>query len=131
LDGQMSSVLAKVDANTETLSELKTLLHRFMDPSKSKSVVEQHSGAQVRNVEGLDALLSGRQENYILVTLQNEVQSGDLVDTSPDPIWSAKGVGAKTLLSNSFPEHRGGGENCNGHPNVVSPTNDRSGKKEG
>jgi hypothetical protein len=27
----MSSVLAKVDANTETLSELKTLLHRFMD----------------------------------------------------------------------------------------------------
>jgi hypothetical protein len=140
LDGQMSSVLAKVDANTETLSELKTLLHRFMDsvkvvdigsPSKSKSVVEQHSGAQVRNVEGLDALLSGRQENYILVTLQNEVQSGDLVDTSPDPIWSAKGVGAKTLLSNSFPEHRGGGENCNGHQNVLSPTNDRSGKKEG
>jgi hypothetical protein len=54
LDGKMSSVLAKVDANTETLSELKTLLHRFMDsvkvadigsPSESKSVVEQCSGA--------------------------------------------------------------------------------------
>jgi hypothetical protein len=136
LDGQMSSVLAKVDANTETLSELKTLLHRFMgsvkvadigSPSESKSVVEQCSGAQVRNVEGLDALLSGRQENYIPITLQNEVQSGDLVDTPPDPIWSA----AKTLLSISSPEHRGGGENCSGHPNVVSPTNDRSSKKEG
>jgi hypothetical protein len=45
----MSSVLAKIDANIETLSEMKTLLHRFMDsvkvadigsPSESKSVVE-------------------------------------------------------------------------------------------
>jgi hypothetical protein len=49
LDGKMSSVLAKVDANTKTFSELKTLLHRFMgsvkvadigSPSESKSVVE-------------------------------------------------------------------------------------------
>jgi hypothetical protein len=85
----------------------------------------------VRNVEGVDALLSGRQENYIPVTLHNEVQSGDLVDTPPDPIWSAKGAVAKTMLSISSPEHQGGGENCSGHPNVVSPTNDRSGKKEG
>jgi hypothetical protein len=140
LDGQMSSVLAKIDANTKTLSELKTLLHKFMglikvadigSPLESKSVVEQRSGAQVRNVEGLDALLSGCEENYIPVILQNEVQSGDLVDTPPDPIWSAKGAAAKTLLSISSPEHRGSGENYNGHPNVVSPTNDRSGKKEG
>jgi hypothetical protein len=45
LDGNMSSVLATVDANTKTLSELKTLLHKFMgfvkasdvaSPSKSK-----------------------------------------------------------------------------------------------
>jgi hypothetical protein len=140
LDGQMSSVLAKVDANTETLSELKTLLHRFMgsvkvvdigSPSESKSVVEQRSAVQVRNVEGLDALLFSRQENYIPVTLQKEAQSGDLIDTPPDPIWSAKGAAAKMLLSISSPEHRGGGENYSGHPNVVSPTNDRSGKKEG
>jgi hypothetical protein len=56
LDGQISSVLAKVDANTDTLSELKTLLHKFMgsvkvadigSPSESKSVVEQRNGAQV------------------------------------------------------------------------------------
>jgi hypothetical protein len=32
LDGKMSSVLAKVDANTETLSELKTLLQTLAAP---------------------------------------------------------------------------------------------------
>jgi hypothetical protein len=136
----MSSVLAKVDANTETLSELKTLLHRFMgsvkvadigSPSESKSVVEQRSGAQVRNVEGLDTLVSGCHENYIPVNPHKEVQSGDLIATPPDLIWSAKGVAANTLLSISSPKHRGNGKNCSGHPNIVSPTNDRSGKNEG
>jgi hypothetical protein len=140
LDGQMSLVFAKVDTNIETLSKLKTLLRRFMgsvkvadigSPLESKSVVKQHSGAQVQNVEGLDALLFGRHENYIPVNPQKEVQSGDLVDTPPDPIWLAKGAVAKTLLSISSPEYRGSGENYSGHPNVVSPTNDRSGKKEG
>jgi hypothetical protein len=140
LDGQMSSVLAKVDANIETLSELKILLQRFMgsvkvadigSPSESKSVVEQRSGTQVRNVEGLDALLSSRHKNYIPINPQKEVQSRDLVDTPPDPIWSAKGAATKMLPSISSPEHRGGGENYSGHPNIVSPTNDHSGKKEG
>jgi hypothetical protein len=54
LHGKLSSVLATVDANTETLSELKTFLHKFMDsmkasniasPSESKSVVEHRSTA--------------------------------------------------------------------------------------
>jgi hypothetical protein len=136
----MSSVLAKVDANTETLSELKTLLHRFKgsikvadigSPSESKSVVEQRSGAQVRNVEGLDALVSGRHENYIPANPQKEVQSEDLVDTPPDTTWSAKGAAANTLLSISSPGHWGDGENCSGRPNILSPTNNCSGKKEG
>jgi hypothetical protein len=57
LDGKLSSVLATIDANTETLSELKTLFHNFMgsvkasdiaSPSESKSAVEHYS-----NVEGL------------------------------------------------------------------------------
>jgi hypothetical protein len=46
--------LAKVDANIETLSKLKILLHMFMgsvkvadigSPSESKSIVEHRSGA--------------------------------------------------------------------------------------
>jgi hypothetical protein len=48
LDRKLSSVLATVDANTKTLSELKTLLPKFMgsmkaldivSPSESKSAV--------------------------------------------------------------------------------------------
>jgi hypothetical protein len=80
-------------------------------------------------VEGLDTLISEHHENYIPVNPQKEVQSENLVDTPPDPIWSAKGAAANTLLSISSPKHRGNGENCSGHPNVVSPTNDHSGKK--
>jgi hypothetical protein len=54
LDGKLSLVLATVDANTETLSELKTLLHNFMgsvkasdiaSPSESKSAVEHRNTA--------------------------------------------------------------------------------------
>jgi hypothetical protein len=82
-------------------------------------------------VEGLDALISEHHENYIPANPQKEVQSENLVDTPPDPIWSAKGAAANTLLSISFLGHRGDGENCSSRPNVLSPTNDRSGKKEG
>lgn len=54
MDGKLSSVLTTVDANTETLSELKTLLHKFMgsvkasdiaSPSESKSAAEHHNTA--------------------------------------------------------------------------------------
>lgn len=53
LDGKMSSVLATVDANTATLSELKSMLVKFMgnpkavdngSMSESKSVVDHQSG---------------------------------------------------------------------------------------
>jgi hypothetical protein len=73
LDGKLSSVLATVDANTETLSELKTLLHKFMgyvkasdiaSPSESKSAVEHRSTAQLCNVEGLAASLAGGNKHY-------------------------------------------------------------------
>ena len=52
MDGKLSSNLATIDANTETLSELKTLLHNFMGFvkasdiaifSESKSAVEHHT----------------------------------------------------------------------------------------
>jgi hypothetical protein len=64
MHGKLSSVLATIDANTQTLSELKTLLHKFMgsvkasdiaSPSESKSAVEQRSTAQLCNIEGLAA----------------------------------------------------------------------------
>jgi hypothetical protein len=38
LDGKLSSILAIVDANTETLSELKTLLHNFMGSVKVSDI---------------------------------------------------------------------------------------------
>jgi hypothetical protein len=54
LYGKLSSVLAIIDVNTENLSELKTLLHKFMgsmkasdiaSPLESKSIVEHRSTA--------------------------------------------------------------------------------------
>jgi hypothetical protein len=57
LDSKMSSVLATVDANTTTLSELKSMLAKFMgNPkaldngslSESKSIVDHRSGAEVQ-----------------------------------------------------------------------------------
>jgi hypothetical protein len=72
MDGKLSSVLVTVDANTEALSELKTLLHNFMDsmkasdiasPSKSKSAVEYRSTTQLYNVEGLAMPLAGGNEH--------------------------------------------------------------------
>jgi hypothetical protein len=73
LHGKLSSVLATVDANTETLSELKTLLYKFMGSvkasdiaslSESKSTVEHRSTAQLCNVEGLATPLAGGNEHY-------------------------------------------------------------------
>jgi hypothetical protein len=82
MDGKVSSILEMVDANTKTLFELKTLLHKLMgsiklsdigSPSKSRSVVEHRSGAQVCNVEGLEALLSSSHKNYTEATLKKEI----------------------------------------------------------
>jgi hypothetical protein len=78
LHGKLSSVLATVDAKTETLSELKTLLHKFMgsvkasdivSPSESKSAVEHHSTTQLCNVEGLAVPLTSGNESYTKATL--------------------------------------------------------------
>jgi hypothetical protein len=78
LDGKLSSVLATIDANTGTLSELKTLLYKFMDsmkasditsPSESKLAIEHRSTAQLYNVEGLAAPLAGGNKHYTKATL--------------------------------------------------------------
>jgi hypothetical protein len=114
LDGKLFSVLATVDANTGILSELKTLLHKFMgsvkaayiaSPSESKSAVEHCSTAQLCNVEGLAAPLAGGNEHYTKATLQEEAKLEEPVETSTDPIWTAKGAAVETLISISLPEN--------------------------
>jgi hypothetical protein len=95
LHGKLSLILATIDTNTETLSELKTLLHKFMgsvkasdiaSPSESKSAVEHCSTAQLYNVEGLAAPLAGGNKHYTKAILQEEVELEELVETSTDPI---------------------------------------------
>jgi hypothetical protein len=129
LDGKLSSVLVTVDANTETLSELKTLLHKLMgsvkasdiaSPSESKSAVEDCSTAQLYNMEGLAAPLAGGNEHYTKVTLQEEAELEELVETSTDPIWTVKGATTETLISISSPENRGDAEKSNARPKVAS-----------
>jgi hypothetical protein len=121
--------LATVDANTETLSELKTLLHNFMgsvkasniaSPSKSKSAVEHRSTTQLCNVEGLAVPLAGGNEHYKKATVQEEVELEELVETSTNSIWTAKGAAAETLISISSPENRGDAEKSSAQPKVAS-----------
>jgi hypothetical protein len=128
LDGKLSSVLAIVDANTETLSELKTLLHKFMgsvkasdiaSPSESKSAVEHRNTAQLCNVEGLATPLAGGNEHYTKAILQEEAELEEPVETSTDPIWIAKGGAVETLISISSPENRGGTDKSSAQPKVA------------
>jgi hypothetical protein len=120
--------LATVDANTETLSELKTLLHKFMgsvkasdiaSPSESKSAVEHRNTAQLCNVEGLAALLAGGNEHYTKAILQEEAELEEPVETSTDPIWTAKGGAVETLISISSPENQGGTDKSSAQPKVA------------
>jgi hypothetical protein len=129
LDGKLSSVLATVDANTETLSELKTLLHNFMgfvkasdiaSPSESKSAVEHRNTTQLCNVEGLAVPLAGGNEYYTKATVQEEVELEEPIETSTDPIWTAKGAAAETLISISSLENRGDAEKNSALPKVAS-----------
>jgi hypothetical protein len=129
LDGKLSSVLATVDANTETLSELKTLLHNFMgsvkasdiaSPSESKLAVEHRSTTQLCNVEGLAVPLAGGNEHYTKATVQEEVELEEPIETSTDPIWTAKGVAVETFISISSPENRGDAEKSSARPKVAS-----------
>jgi hypothetical protein len=129
LDRKLSSVLATVDANTETLSELKTLLHNFMgsvkasdiaSPSKSKSAVEHRSTTQLCNVEGLVVPLASSNEHYTKAIIQEDVELEEPVETSTDPIWTAKGAAAETLISISSPENWGDAEKSSTRPKVAS-----------
>jgi hypothetical protein len=129
LDRKLSSTLATVDTNTETLSESKTLLHKFMgsvkasniaSPSESKSAVEHRSIAQLYNVEGLAARLAGGNEHYTKATLHEEEELEEPVETSTNPIWTAKGGAAETLISISSPENRGDADKSNARLKVAS-----------
>jgi hypothetical protein len=129
LDGKLSSVLATVDANTETLSELKTLLHKFMgsvkasdiaSPSESKSAVQHRSTAQFYNVEGLAVPLVGGNEYYTKATLQEEAELEEPVETSTNPIWTAKGGTVETLISISSPENWGDVDKSSAWPKIAS-----------
>jgi hypothetical protein len=129
LHGKLSSVLATVDANTEILSELKTLLHKFMgsvkasdiaSPSESKSAVEHRSTAQLCNVEGLAAPLAGGNEHYTKATLQEEAELEEPVETSTDPIWTVKGRAVETLINISSLENRGDADKSSAWPKVAS-----------
>jgi hypothetical protein len=134
MDGKVSSVLTTIDANTETLSELKTLLHKFIgsmkasdiaSPSESKSAVEHHSTAQLYNVEGLAAPLACGNKHYTKATLQEEAELEEPVETSIDPIWTAKGGATETLINISSPENRVDADKNSTWPKVAS------GSKEG
>jgi hypothetical protein len=131
---KLSSVLATVDANTETLSKLKTLLHKFMgsvkasniaSPSESKSAVEHRSSAQLCNVEGLVVPLASGNEHYTKATLQEEAELEEPIETSTDPIWTAKGRATQTLISISSPENQEDADKNSARPKVAS------GSKEG
>jgi hypothetical protein len=129
MDGKLSSVLATVDANTETLSELKTLLHKFMgsmkasdivSPTKSKSAIEHCNTAQLCNVESLAGPLAGGNDYYTKATLQEEAELGELVETSTDLIWTAKGAATETLISILSLENRGDADKTSARPKVAS-----------
>jgi hypothetical protein len=129
LDGKLSSVLATIDANTETLSELKTLLHKFMgsmkasdivSPSESKSAVEHGSAVQLCNVEGLAVPLAGGNEHYTKATLLEEAKLEEPVETSTDPIWTTKEVAAETFINISSPENQGDADKSSTRLKVAS-----------
>jgi hypothetical protein len=129
LDGKLSSILATIDANTETLSELKTLLHKFMgsvkasdiaSPSESKSAIEYRSTTELCNVEGLLAPLAGGNEYYTKATLQEEAELEDPVETSTNPIWTTKGGAAEMLINISSPDNRGDADKSSTRQKVAS-----------
>jgi hypothetical protein len=129
LDRKLSLVLATIDANRETLLELKTLLHKFMssvkasdiaNPSESKSVIEHRSTVELCNVEGLPAPLVGGNKHYTKTTLHEEVELEDPVETSTDPIWTTKGGAAEMLISISSPDNGGDADKSSARPKVAS-----------
>jgi hypothetical protein len=71
-------------------------------------------------VEGLAALLAGGNEHYTKTTLQEEAELEEPVETSTDPVWTAKGGAAETLISISSPENRGDVDKSSAWPKVAS-----------
>jgi hypothetical protein len=71
------------------------------------------------NVEGLAAPLVGGNEHYTKAILQEEVELEEPVETSIDPIWTAKGGAAETLISISSPENRGDEDKSSARPKVA------------
>jgi hypothetical protein len=59
------------------------------------------------NVEGLAMPLAGGNEHYTKATLQEEAELEEPVETSTDPIWTAKGRAAEMLINISSPENQG------------------------
>jgi hypothetical protein len=93
LDNKLSSVLATVDANTDTLAELKSMFTKFMgghkpidtdSPSESKSMVEHRSVAQDQNVESLLMLESGGQAKQLMLGQQDEQAPEHKVKMPPE-----------------------------------------------
>jgi hypothetical protein len=76
-------------------------------PSKSKSAIQHRNTTQFYNIEGLAVPLAGSNEYYIKATLQEEAKLEEPVETSTDPIWTAKGGTIETLISISSPENWG------------------------
>ena len=86
VDEKLSSILAIVDANTETLSELKTLLQKFMGSVK---------------------------ESNIASPSKSKSKLKETVGTSADPISTAKGGAVEMLIGISSPENQGDADKSN------------------
>jgi hypothetical protein len=125
LDGKISTVLATIDANTETLSKLKLMFGKFMENvkefnngsfSESKSAAEHRNGAPVHTVQGQAVLKSslpklgsdGRNKD---MNLETGSPSKDLVEgvfvatctTNEAPTNCGKSIVIETIdLANSF-----------------------------
>jgi hypothetical protein len=72
------------------------------------------------NIEGLAVPLAGGNEHYTKATVYEEVELEEPVETSTDPIWTAKGAAAETFISISSPENRGDAEKSSTRLKVAS-----------
>jgi hypothetical protein len=139
LDGKIFAILAIIDTNIETLSELKLM---FMEnvkesnnnsPSKSKSVAEHRNGAPVRTMEGQAVLKSslpkfGSDGKNKDVSLKTGSPSNDLVEgvfiarciTNKAPTNCGKSIVIETVdLVDSFMNFSGTGTS-EAHDGIVA-----------
>jgi hypothetical protein len=72
------------------------------------------------NVEGLAVPLAGGNKHYTKATVQEEVELEETIETSIDPIWTAKVAAVETLISISSPENRGDEEKSSTRPKIAS-----------